>query len=147
MLTEYLDGALARRFGWQSALGQILDPLADKILFASVAGTFLLEDRIGWGEVLALGIRDLAVALGALWVAAHRHWRGFTRMEPRLAGKATTALQYLAFFIVLLGRRMPFWLSVLIFALGSVAAIQYVARFRRQELQTHRQPARRRMAA
>ena len=38
-ISDALDGALARRYNWQSHLGSILDPLADKFL---VAITFLV---------------------------------------------------------------------------------------------------------
>ena len=31
-ISDGLDGFLAKRFGWQSELGGILDPLADKLL-------------------------------------------------------------------------------------------------------------------
>ena len=34
--TDGLDGSLAKRFGWTSELGKILDPLADKILLVGV---------------------------------------------------------------------------------------------------------------
>ena len=37
--SDALDGWMARRFGWMSQLGKILDPLADKLL---VAATFNL---------------------------------------------------------------------------------------------------------
>ena len=34
--TDGLDGFLAKRFGWTSELGKIIDPLADKILLVGV---------------------------------------------------------------------------------------------------------------
>ena len=42
--TDGLDGFLAKRFGWRSWLGGILDPLADKLLLVS---TFLTLTYIG----------------------------------------------------------------------------------------------------
>src|ERR1700743_2504299 len=35
-VSDAADGFLARRFGWQSELGGILDPIADKLLLATV---------------------------------------------------------------------------------------------------------------
>ena len=32
--TDVLDGFLAKRYGWQSVLGGILDPIADKLLLS-----------------------------------------------------------------------------------------------------------------
>ena len=34
-LTDGLDGLLARRFGWQSQLGTVLDPIADKLMLVT----------------------------------------------------------------------------------------------------------------
>ncbi len=42
MLTDLCDGFIARRFSQESRLGQILDPIADKILLSSVMYTLLL---------------------------------------------------------------------------------------------------------
>ena len=42
MLTDLCDGFIARRFGQESRIGQILDPFADKILLSSVMYTLLL---------------------------------------------------------------------------------------------------------
>ena len=35
-LSDAADGFLAKRFGWQSELGAVLDPIADKLLMATV---------------------------------------------------------------------------------------------------------------
>ena len=34
--SDALDGFLAKRFGWQTELGKVLDPLADKLLLVTV---------------------------------------------------------------------------------------------------------------
>ena len=35
-LSDAADGFLAKRFGWQSAAGAVLDPIADKLLLATM---------------------------------------------------------------------------------------------------------------
>src|SRR3974390_2198516 len=35
-VSDAVDGLLAKRFGWQSELGGVLDPIADKLLLATV---------------------------------------------------------------------------------------------------------------
>ena len=131
LLTEYLDGALARRFGWTSRLGRVLDPIADRCLFGVVAVTFVLEGALSGLELAALGARDLLVALGALVAAARGRARLLGRMHPRAAGKLTTALQYVALLCVALGAGLPAALLAATLVAGVVAAAQYFVDFRR----------------
>ena len=60
-LTDYLDGHLARRRDQVTRLGQLLDPIADKLLI-SAALISLVENRLApaWAVVLIIG-REFAV--------------------------------------------------------------------------------------
>ncbi|MBS0210011.1 MAG: CDP-diacylglycerol--glycerol-3-phosphate 3-phosphatidyltransferase [Planctomycetes bacterium] len=58
--TDWLDGYLARRYGWVSTLGRILDPFADKII---ICGTFIFLLDVPSRELHALGLRAWIVAL------------------------------------------------------------------------------------
>lgn len=63
-LTDFFDGYLARRHGYTTILGQFLDPLADKLLVASVLIMLAAADRSprvpAWMVVIIIG-RELAV--------------------------------------------------------------------------------------
>lgn len=49
MLTDVLDGMAARRLGQITALGKLLDPLADKLSLITLIGLFVLDGQIpGW---------------------------------------------------------------------------------------------------
>lgn len=60
-LTDYLDGHLARRRDQVTRLGQLLDPIADKLLI-SAALISLVENRLApaWAVVIIIG-REFAV--------------------------------------------------------------------------------------
>jgi CDP-diacylglycerol--glycerol-3-phosphate 3-phosphatidyltransferase len=74
MATDWFDGQLARRSGRTSALGSLLDPVADKLLVLSVL--IVLVDRgifAGWivaaivaRELLVSGLRLAALERGAV---------------------------------------------------------------------------------
>lgn len=86
MLTDALDGPLARRRGEVSQLGEIIDPIADKLL---IDGTALMLVRSRgfprWMMGLLL-LRDVGILLSALLVLRHK-----ARITPaRAAGKAAT---------------------------------------------------------
>lgn len=89
-LSDALDGLLAKRFGWTSPLGALLDPLADKLL---MVGSFLAALIVGlipmWLTALVIG-RDLLIVGGA----ALFRWRtGEFRPQPSLLSKVNTFLQ------------------------------------------------------
>ena len=44
-LTDLLDGYLARRFGWTTDVGKVLDPLADKLMLLTALACFY---SVGW---------------------------------------------------------------------------------------------------
>ncbi len=91
MATDWFDGRLARRSGRASALGSLLDPVADKLLVLSVL--IVLVDRgifDGW-IVAAIVARELLVS--GLRLAALE--RG-TVLQARDLGKLKTWAQALA---------------------------------------------------
>ncbi|MDR2932121.1 MAG: CDP-alcohol phosphatidyltransferase family protein, partial [Oscillospiraceae bacterium] len=47
-LTDLLDGFLARRFGWISQLGKVLDPAADKLTQVTVCVVLAIVYRKYW---------------------------------------------------------------------------------------------------
>ena len=63
-ISDSLDGALARRYNWQSHLGSILDPLADKFLVAITFLVFTFQSYTPlWLAALTIG-RDLIILVG-----------------------------------------------------------------------------------
>lgn len=97
-MSDALDGFLAKRFGWTSRLGSILDPLADKALLVSC---YLVLGWQGWLPlwlVIAVLVRDLVIVLGAL---AYHYVVGAVEMAPSLASKANTVLQIVLVLMVI----------------------------------------------
>lgn len=60
-LSDYADGVVARRFGQQSALGLILDPLADKIWTLSMLILLVSYRDLTLWIALVIVARDLAI--------------------------------------------------------------------------------------
>lgn len=97
--SDALDGYLAKRYGWTSRIGSILDPVADKLLLVS---SFLV---LGWmGHIplwLVAGIvaRDVVILLGA---AAYHFLIGHYEMAPSWISKTNTFAQILLGLTVVL---------------------------------------------
>ena len=89
-VSDALDGFLAKRFIGVSAVGAIMDPLADKLLVTGVLATLVLVGVLpAWLLVLTLA-RDALVVAGA---TALRLLVPTFKVAPHPLGKACTFLQ------------------------------------------------------
>ncbi|MEC7989808.1 MAG: CDP-alcohol phosphatidyltransferase family protein [Pseudomonadota bacterium] len=98
-ISDALDGALARRYNWQSHLGSILDPLADKFLVAITFLVFTFQSYIPlWLAALTIG-RDLIILVGG---TLFRMSFGPFEIRPTLISKANTAMQIVTLIMIML---------------------------------------------
>lgn len=122
--SDALDGFLAKRFGWASELGRILDPLADKLLLVTV---FIMLAVIGQTPVwltVAVVARDVVIAAGAV---AYRIFFGRLYGRPTGISKINTAFQlfYVLAVVASLGFGWPPANATL--ALGAAVFVTTVA--------------------
>lgn len=98
-LSDGLDGFLAKRYGWQSRLGGILDPLADKLLLVCC---FLVLGALGlipvWLVVAAV-FRDLLIVGGAV---LYNFGIEVIEAAPLPVSKLNTLVQLLLVVVVIL---------------------------------------------
>lgn len=99
-LSDAIDGFLAKQFGWQSWIGGMLDPIADKLmLMASFVALGLAGALPAWLPVLVIG-RDVVIVAGAL---AYHRLIGRFDAAPTVLSKLTTLVQ-IAFVVLELVR-------------------------------------------
>jgi cardiolipin synthase len=97
--TDWLDGKLARTLNQSSQLGQVLDPLADRLYILAVVVGLTLRDIIPLWLAVALVMRDV-VLLGLVPLL---RTRGYSALPVHFLGKAATANLLYAFPLLLLG--------------------------------------------
>ena len=140
--SDLADGFLAKRFGWQSELGAVLDPAADKILLATVLVTLAYLRLVPlWLMAAAVG-RDAVIVLGAL---LYRLCFGVLNVRPSVVSKFNTLCQG-AFIMAVVGSAEfsipPAWmvmvLGALVFVTVMVSGIDYVLIYGRRALSLRR---------
>ena len=100
IITDALDGFIARWRKQTTPLGAFLDPMADKLLmFSSYLLCSYLKIIPVWVFVVILS-RDLLVVLG--WAIIY-FITGSKEVKPRPLGKLTTILQMFTMWVILLG--------------------------------------------
>ena len=89
-ITDALDGFLARKMNWQTYLGTLLDPVADKLLLSGTIFILWLNQLIPFYIFVIFITRDIAILLGA---AIQMTLNESDTPLPNLLGKLTTSLQ------------------------------------------------------
>jgi len=98
MLTDLLDGLIARRRGLVTRFGRFIDPLADKVLVLASIIALLGQQRIPAWIAAAIVLREFVVARIRLAAAAE----GLETPVSR-GGKVCTVLQMAAVLLLILG--------------------------------------------
>ena len=97
--TDYADGYLARKLNQTTVLGQILDPVADRLYILAVVVGLALRDVIPWWLAISLPLRDLL-----MWgLVPLLRTRGYSSLPVHFLGKAATFNLLYAFPLLLLG--------------------------------------------
>jgi cardiolipin synthase len=141
--SDGLDGFLAKRFGWTSELGKILDPLADKILLVSV---FIALAVLGLVPVWLAGAavaRDVVITGGAI---AYNWLYGYPNGRPTPISKLNTLCQILYLLLVVAVHALQRSFEPLITILGAlmfvttvVSGLDYVLTYSRKAIVASRQ--------
>ena len=109
--TDWLDGYLARRRGQITSLGQMMDPLADKLLVtAALVSLVWMELAAAWMVWLILG-RELVITV----LRSVAHAKGVDIPASGL-GKVKMVVEVVAILLLMLGNQVP-----LFYVLGTVA--------------------------
>ena len=109
-VTDALDGFLARKMDWQTQLGKILDPVADKLLLSGTIFILWLNDYIPFYIFIIFISRDIAILIGA---AIKMSLIESATPLPNFLGKFTTILQIVYIAFIYLKEIMNFEFSLI----------------------------------
>ena len=107
-LTDWLDGFLARRMHQESAFGQFLDPVADKLIVAAALLVLLNMDRVQvWVALIIIG-REITISALREWMALLGAGKS---VAVHMVGKLKTTAQLVAISFLLLNDTLFGWLD------------------------------------
>jgi cardiolipin synthase (CMP-forming) len=111
--TDWIDGYLARRLGQVSRLGELIDPLADRLYILATLIAFTVEHVVPWAFTVALLLREAVLAVVILVLRRYNQ----PPLPVHYVGKSATFLLLFAFPTLLLA----------VTAHGTVAAVAHAA--------------------
>lgn len=126
-VTDFFDGAIARKRNLVTTFGKIADPIADKALTGTaLIGLSVLGDLVWWVTIVIL-FREAAVTIMRFWVIR------YGVIAASRGGKAKTVCQILAIGLYLLPltgtwATVRIWIMGLALILTVVTGIDYAVR-------------------
>ncbi|MCP2604642.1 CDP-diacylglycerol--glycerol-3-phosphate 3-phosphatidyltransferase [Candidatus Aminicenantes bacterium AH-873-B07] len=131
-ITDWFDGYLARKRNQITLLGKFLDPIADKLLIASVFISLVEMNVVpAWMVVIIIG-REIAVTGFRAIAASHGH-----NIPAGLSGKIKMAIEVIT-ITLLIGRkylgpfiflsRIALWITLVV---AILSAVDYYLKFGR----------------
>ncbi|NEG89220.1 CDP-alcohol phosphatidyltransferase family protein [Bifidobacterium aerophilum] len=87
-VSDGVDGILARLLDQVSKVGQILDPIADRLLILCSVLALGIAGIIPWWMIIIVGLRDLLMGIEVLWLAQH----DYGPLPVNFVGKSGTAM-------------------------------------------------------
>jgi CDP-diacylglycerol--glycerol-3-phosphate 3-phosphatidyltransferase/cardiolipin synthase len=107
-VTDWLDGYLARRMKQESAFGQFLDPVADKLIVAAALLVLLNMDRVQvWVALVIIG-REITISALREWMAQVGASKS---VAVHMVGKLKTTTQLVAIPFLLFDGTLLGWLN------------------------------------
>ena len=120
-ITDVLDGYLARRNGWISRFGKILDPIADKLMQGALLFSLVIGGYLPWLFAVPFVLKELAQGVCGFLMFRRRR----VVVVSRWYGKVALTLFHLAvnFTVVFIAflRPMPQGMKITIGVLWALA--------------------------
>lgn len=126
--TDALDGWLARGFSWQSDVGKMFDPFADKLLITTSFISLALLHVLPWWLVILIFARDFTIVIGVvswyLWIPQKE-----PDLQPSFISKINTVFQLilvmLCLFDLAFGLRVPILIPIFISLAALTTSISF----------------------
>jgi cardiolipin synthase (CMP-forming) len=135
--TDWVDGWLARRLGQVSRIGELLDPIADRLYILATLVALTVREIVPWPFTVALLARELVLLAGVGVLRRH----GYGPPPVHFLGKTATFVLLAALPVLLLAHAVPTaqtWAAPLGWALAWwgivlywVAGVVYLMQMRR----------------
>ncbi|MGH3646855.1 MAG: CDP-alcohol phosphatidyltransferase family protein [Micromonosporaceae bacterium] len=98
--SDWVDGYAARALGQVSRLGELLDPMADRLYILATVVAFTIRDLVPWEFTVALLAREVLPLTAIGWL----RWHGYGPPPVHYLGKTATFVLLVAFPFLLLSK-------------------------------------------
>ena len=94
-ITDVLDGYIARKYNMCTKTGQLLDPLADKLMQLTVVISLVISGILPVWFVVVLAVKEFLLILGGIFLYAKK-----TYVKSNILGKLNTIVLFIAIVLI-----------------------------------------------
>ena len=131
-LSDFFDGFLARKYNLASELGEILDPIADKVLLV-----FLLFSISILSQSALVALMSSMMIAREFWVSALRDYNSrnmnLSATKVTFIAKLKTSIQFFAIFLILLSfyyeNNLTEFIATFVLFLSMILSFQSAVRY------------------
>lgn len=134
MLTDSIDGYLARKRQTTTQFGAILDPAMDKFFVFFALAVLYVEGSLELWQACAMVARDFSLCIFGLYLSICGRWHAYECKALRW-GKISTALQFLVLIGLILDYRSPNYLYMIFILFGVLAFIELLKMKKKEVLE------------
>ena len=124
-ITDIADGYLARKNGWVTTLGKIIDPLADKLMQVTVLICLLVAEVIPWWFAALCILKEIMMGIGALVIFRSRK----VVVVSAWCGKMAVVIFYIAVILLILFPQMFDWARLTLCIVTVAAALFAISKY------------------
>lgn len=132
MVSDVLDGYLARRYQATTRFGSILDPFTDKFFVFVCVVVLYLEGALSSSHLCFIFSRDIFLLLFAVYLSLVRGWKGYD-YKALSCGKFFTVMQFIILLGVSAGAYIPAYMLSPLVVLGLLYFFERVVDFQYRE--------------
>jgi len=120
IITDGLDGYIARKSKTTSKVGVVLDPVMDKFFVYFVLTILALENQIQPWQIFTVISRDVALCIYGMYMLTSGKWHKINFHAIKW-GKVTTSMQFLLIALLIFHVHIPSYTYILFVIVGTLA--------------------------
>lgn len=125
ILTDCIDGYLARRYRYTSRFGAVLDPMMDKFFIYVALSALIYNNQIEIWQASLMLTRDCFLFIFMLYLGITKSWKRFQFRSIRW-GKITTGSQFCLLIVIVLNQPIPNFFYFFFVLFGLLAFIELI---------------------
>jgi CDP-diacylglycerol--glycerol-3-phosphate 3-phosphatidyltransferase len=128
IISDMIDGFIARKFSTVTLLGKILDPIADKICILSILLYLIISQDISVHFLIGIALRDISLAIMHVYLVNHK----LDTLETNYAGKTSTVLISLTLIVYVYNiSALQVYFLFSAYCVMAISLVQYALTFTR----------------